>query len=119
MNPFHSFSAPPSPNSVSPPLYLPPFLSRSLFLSLSISISPSPQKLSFFLNPPAASWGQLSEVLSWQFSSITKRGLNIDQLSMLGDKLLGELADAHLAEEVHHSADNTKLMGWSPTEHPY
>ncbi|XP_031439337.1 signal transducer and activator of transcription 1-alpha/beta-like [Clupea harengus] len=50
----------------------------------------SEPKLSFFLNPPAASWGQLSEVLSWQFSSITKRGLNIDQLSMLGDKLLGQ-----------------------------
>ncbi|XP_048390215.1 signal transducer and activator of transcription 1-alpha/beta-like [Stegostoma tigrinum] len=45
--------------------------------------------LAFFSNPPAAKWCQLSEVLSWQFSSITKRGLNAEQLSMLGEKLLG------------------------------
>ncbi|XP_008935719.1 PREDICTED: signal transducer and activator of transcription 1-alpha/beta-like, partial [Merops nubicus] len=45
--------------------------------------------LSFFLNPPCAKWSKLSEVLSWQFSSVTKRGLNADQLSMLGEKLLG------------------------------
>lgn len=48
-----------------------------------------PRNLSFFLNPPCAWWSQLSEVLSWQFSSVTKRGLNADQLSMLGEKLLG------------------------------
>uniref|UniRef100_A0A5F9CRB7 Signal transducer and activator of transcription n=1 Tax=Oryctolagus cuniculus TaxID=9986 RepID=A0A5F9CRB7_RABIT len=47
------------------------------------------ENLSFFLNPPCARWSQLSEVLSWQFSSVTKRGLNGDQLSMLGEKLLG------------------------------
>ncbi|XP_068101026.1 signal transducer and activator of transcription 1-alpha/beta [Hyperolius riggenbachi] len=47
------------------------------------------KNLSFFLNPPAARWAQLSEVLSWQFSSATKRGLNVDQLSMLEEKLLG------------------------------
>ncbi|XP_069790742.1 signal transducer and activator of transcription 1-alpha/beta-like isoform X2 [Narcine bancroftii] len=45
--------------------------------------------LGFFSNPPAATWSQLSEVLSWQFSSVTKRGLNSDQLGMLGEKLLG------------------------------
>ncbi|TUA20073.1 Signal transducer and activator of transcription 1 [Bagarius yarrelli] len=48
--------------------------------------------LSFFVNPPSVSWGQLSEVLSAQFSSITKRGLNAEQLSMLGHKLLGPKA---------------------------
>ncbi|XP_031661469.1 signal transducer and activator of transcription 1-alpha/beta-like isoform X1 [Oncorhynchus kisutch] len=47
------------------------------------------KNLSFFLSPPQATWSQLSDVLSWQFSSITKRGLNNEQLSMLGDKLLG------------------------------
>uniref|UniRef100_A0A8C8G5R6 SH2 domain-containing protein n=1 Tax=Oncorhynchus tshawytscha TaxID=74940 RepID=A0A8C8G5R6_ONCTS len=46
------------------------------------------KNLSFFLSPPQATWNQLSNVLSWQFSSITKRGLNDEQLSMLGDKLL-------------------------------
>ncbi|XP_051885779.1 signal transducer and activator of transcription 1-alpha/beta-like [Pristis pectinata] len=45
--------------------------------------------LGFFSNPPAATWNQLSEVLSWQFSSVTKRGLNNEQLNMLGEKLLG------------------------------
>ncbi|XP_033870941.1 signal transducer and activator of transcription 1-alpha/beta-like isoform X3 [Acipenser ruthenus] len=48
-----------------------------------------PKNLSFFLTPPAARWSQLSEVLSWQFSSVTKRGLNSEQLTMLGEKLLG------------------------------
>ncbi|XP_071212070.1 signal transducer and activator of transcription 1-like isoform X2 [Salvelinus alpinus] len=46
------------------------------------------KNLSFFLSPPQATWSQLSKVLSWQFSSITKRGLNDEQLGMLGDKLL-------------------------------
>uniref|UniRef100_A0A4W5NUB0 Signal transducer and activator of transcription n=1 Tax=Hucho hucho TaxID=62062 RepID=A0A4W5NUB0_9TELE len=48
--------------------------------------------LTFFLSPPQATWSQLSKVLSWQFSSVTKRGLNDEQLSMLGDKLLGREA---------------------------
>ncbi|XP_063069746.1 signal transducer and activator of transcription 1-like [Engraulis encrasicolus] len=52
-------------------------------------LSSEPKNLSFFLDPPSATWAQLSEFLSWQFSSITKRGLNTEQLSMLGDKLLG------------------------------
>ncbi|NWS54187.1 STAT1 protein, partial [Chunga burmeisteri] len=52
-------------------------------------LSTDPKNLSFFLNPPYAKWSKLSEVLSWQFSSVTKRGLNADQLSMLGEKLLG------------------------------
>lgn len=46
------------------------------------------KNLSFFLNPPAARWSQLLEVLTWQFSSATKRGLNSDQLTMLQEKLL-------------------------------
>ncbi|KAL0964007.1 hypothetical protein UPYG_G00316420 [Umbra pygmaea] len=51
-----------------------------------------PKNLLFFLNPPQATWRQLSEVLSWQFSFVTKRGLNDEQLRMLGDKLLGREA---------------------------
>ncbi|KAK7893557.1 hypothetical protein WMY93_022709 [Mugilogobius chulae] len=51
-----------------------------------------PKNLKFFLTPPAAKWSQLSEVLSWQFSSVTKRGLNNEQLNMLADKLLGAKA---------------------------
>ncbi|OXB55165.1 hypothetical protein ASZ78_009172 [Callipepla squamata] len=62
-------------------------------------LSTDPKNLSFFLNPPCAKWSKLSEVLSWQFSSVTKRGLNTDQLSMLGEKLLEgilELIKKHL-----------------------
>ncbi|KAF4093424.1 hypothetical protein AMELA_G00002050 [Ameiurus melas] len=55
-------------------------------------LTSDPKNLSFFVSPPSVSWGQLSEVLSWQFSSITKRGLNAEQLSMLGHKLLGPKA---------------------------
>ncbi|KAG9271712.1 signal transducer and activator of transcription 1-alpha/beta-like [Astyanax mexicanus] len=47
------------------------------------------QNLTFFLKPPMVKWGELSKVLSWQFSSVTKRGLSADQLSVLGDILLG------------------------------
>lgn len=50
------------------------------------------KNLSFFVSPPPCTWGHLAEVLSWQFSSITKRGLNQEQLSMLGAKLLGPKA---------------------------
>ncbi|XP_067357675.1 signal transducer and activator of transcription 1a isoform X1 [Channa argus] len=52
-------------------------------------LTTEPKNLKFFLSPPAAKWSQLSEVLSWQFSSVTKRGLNQEQLNMLADKLLG------------------------------
>uniref|UniRef100_A0A674AW11 Signal transducer and activator of transcription n=1 Tax=Salmo trutta TaxID=8032 RepID=A0A674AW11_SALTR len=55
-------------------------------------LTSEPQNLEFFLSPPTVSWGQLSEVLSWQFSSVTKRGLNDEQLGMLTDKLLGQKA---------------------------
>ncbi|XP_063286233.1 signal transducer and activator of transcription 1-alpha/beta isoform X2 [Pelobates fuscus] len=56
------------------------------------------KNLSFFLNPPAPTWSQLAEVIGWQFSSVTKRGLNTDQLSMLGEKLLGP--NANNAEDL-------------------
>uniref|UniRef100_A0A7N6C285 Signal transducer and activator of transcription n=1 Tax=Anabas testudineus TaxID=64144 RepID=A0A7N6C285_ANATE len=52
-------------------------------------LTTEPKNLKFFLSPPPAKWSQLSEVLSWQFSSVTKRGLNQEQLNMLADKLLG------------------------------
>ncbi|XP_042620389.1 signal transducer and activator of transcription 1-like [Cyprinus carpio] len=47
-----------------------------------------PHNLTFFLNPPQGKWEQLSKVLSWKFSSVTKRALNSEQLRMLADKLL-------------------------------
>ncbi|KAG7270789.1 hypothetical protein CRUP_007305, partial [Coryphaenoides rupestris] len=55
-------------------------------------LTTEPKNLRFFLCPPPATWAQLSDVLSWQFSSVTKRGLNQEQLNMLADKLLGPKA---------------------------
>uniref|UniRef100_A0A3B5MDD6 SH2 domain-containing protein n=1 Tax=Xiphophorus couchianus TaxID=32473 RepID=A0A3B5MDD6_9TELE len=51
-------------------------------------LTDEPRNLGFFGNPPRASWSQLSEVLSWQFSTFAGRGLNKEQLDMLGEKLL-------------------------------
>ncbi|XP_070694438.1 signal transducer and activator of transcription 4 [Pempheris klunzingeri] len=55
-------------------------------------LTDEPRNLAFFGNPPRATWSQLSEVLSWQFSTFAGQGLNKEQLSMLGDKLLGQHA---------------------------
>ncbi|XP_061744973.1 signal transducer and activator of transcription 1a isoform X2 [Nerophis ophidion] len=55
-------------------------------------LTTEPKNLDFLLDPPSAKWSRLSEVLSWQFSSVTKRGLNQEQLNMLADKLLGSKA---------------------------
>lgn len=51
----------------------------------------SPQNVNFFTKPPVGTWDQVAEVLSWQFSSTTKRGLTIEQLTTLAEKLLGEV----------------------------
>uniref|UniRef100_A0A665SVC7 Signal transducer and activator of transcription n=1 Tax=Echeneis naucrates TaxID=173247 RepID=A0A665SVC7_ECHNA len=49
-----------------------------------------PKNVNFFTKPPVGTWDQVAEVLSWQFSSTTKRGLTIEQLTTLAEKLLGE-----------------------------
>uniref|UniRef100_A0A3Q2E2D0 Signal transducer and activator of transcription 4 n=1 Tax=Cyprinodon variegatus TaxID=28743 RepID=A0A3Q2E2D0_CYPVA len=54
-------------------------------------LTDEPRNLGFFGNPTRASWSQLSEMLSWQFSTFAGRGLNKEQLDMLGEKLLGQL----------------------------
>lgn len=50
----------------------------------------SAQNVNFFTKPPVGTWDQVAEVLSWQFSSTTKRGLTIEQLTTLAEKLLGK-----------------------------
>ncbi|XP_074835799.1 signal transducer and activator of transcription 2 [Carettochelys insculpta] len=52
-------------------------------------LSPDPQNQLFFSAPPAAPWAQLAQVLSWQFSAATERGLDSEQLNMLAEKLFG------------------------------
>ncbi|XP_018091729.1 signal transducer and activator of transcription 4 [Xenopus laevis] len=62
--------------------------------------SSEPQNHAFFANPPTANLNQLLEVLSWQFSSYVGRGLNSEQLNMLGDKLIGQpinQGDSHIS----------------------
>ncbi|KAJ8351529.1 hypothetical protein SKAU_G00230050 [Synaphobranchus kaupii] len=55
-------------------------------------LTDEPKNLSFFSSPFSSTWAQLSEVLHWQFSSFVGLGLNKEQLSMLGNKLLGPQA---------------------------
>ncbi|XP_056418350.1 signal transducer and activator of transcription 2 [Hyla sarda] len=54
-------------------------------------LSTNPKDVTFFSNPPAAHWSLIANALSWQFSCCTKRGLNADQLQMLGKKLCGSI----------------------------
>ncbi|XP_062862475.1 signal transducer and activator of transcription 1-like isoform X2 [Trichomycterus rosablanca] len=75
------------------------------------------QNLGFFLNPPPVKWGELVKVLSWQFSSITKRGLNAEQLNMLADKLLGPDARGNPDELIYwnkfsRGAANERVPFW-------
>lgn len=44
----------------------------------------------FFANVPAAPWQQFGEMLSWQFFSATKRGLDDNQRNMIAYKLFGK-----------------------------
>ncbi|XP_070813978.1 signal transducer and activator of transcription 2 isoform X2 [Chaetodon trifascialis] len=53
-------------------------------------VSQNTKDVMFFANCPAATWPQFGEMLSWQFLSATKRGLNDDQLVMIADKLFGK-----------------------------
>lgn len=58
------------------------------YVDLGVSV----QNVNFFTKPPVGTWDQVAEVLSWQFSSTTKRGLTIEQLTTLAEKLLGEVS---------------------------
>uniref|UniRef100_A0A8C2L1H5 Signal transducer and activator of transcription n=1 Tax=Cyprinus carpio TaxID=7962 RepID=A0A8C2L1H5_CYPCA len=49
-----------------------------------------PENVKFFETSPAATWPQFGEMLSWQFLSCGKRGLDNDQLETLAIKLFGK-----------------------------
>ncbi|XP_069564293.1 signal transducer and activator of transcription 2 isoform X1 [Brachyistius frenatus] len=49
-----------------------------------------PKDVMFFANSPAATWQQFGEMLSWQFLSATKRGLDEAQLEMIAHRLFGK-----------------------------
>uniref|UniRef100_A0A671LZ93 Signal transducer and activator of transcription n=1 Tax=Sinocyclocheilus anshuiensis TaxID=1608454 RepID=A0A671LZ93_9TELE len=52
-------------------------------------LCPDPKNIKFFETSPAATWPQFGEMLSWQFLSCGKRGLDNDQLETLAIKLFG------------------------------
>ncbi|KAM9362298.1 signal transducer and activator of transcription 2 isoform 2-T2 [Symphorus nematophorus] len=54
-------------------------------------VSQDPKDVMFFANCPAATWPQFGEMLSWQFLSATKRGLNEAQLEMIANRLFGKM----------------------------
>ncbi|XP_070758290.1 signal transducer and activator of transcription 2 isoform X3 [Enoplosus armatus] len=53
-------------------------------------LSEDTKDIMFFANSPAATWPQFGEMLSWQFLSATKRGLNDAQLEMIAHRLFGK-----------------------------
>ncbi|XP_051260841.1 signal transducer and activator of transcription 1-alpha/beta [Dicentrarchus labrax] len=67
-----------------------------------------PRNLSLFADPPPLTWQQLSQVLSWQFLSVGKRGLDEDQLAMLRDKIVGDGPD----DLVHWSKFSKNEGAW-------
>ncbi|XP_055975986.1 signal transducer and activator of transcription 2 isoform X2 [Sorex fumeus] len=80
-------------------------------------LSSNPQNQQFFSSPCKAPWSVLGLALSWQFSSYIGRGLNVEQLHMLKNKLFGEdvqSEDAVLswADFVKRESPPGKLKFW-------
>lgn len=53
-------------------------------------ISVDTKDIRFFANCPVAFWPQFGEMLSWQFLSATKRGLDDSQLEMIAQRIFGK-----------------------------
>uniref|UniRef100_A0A8C4DJ96 Signal transducer and activator of transcription n=1 Tax=Dicentrarchus labrax TaxID=13489 RepID=A0A8C4DJ96_DICLA len=68
----------------------------------------------FFANSPAAPWPVFGEMLSWQFLSATKRGLNDTQLEMIAHKLFGKGQDYNTCKVAwsKFSKENTPDTFW-------
>lgn len=77
-------------------------------------ISLDTNDIMFFANSPAATWPQFGEMLSWQFHSATKRGLNDDQLEMIAHRLFGKHQnyDACKVAWSKFSKENTPDTFW-------
>ncbi|MBN3319233.1 STAT3 protein, partial [Atractosteus spatula] len=74
-----------------------------------------PKNIEFFNNSSTATWPQLAEMLSWQFLSMTKRGLDSDQLSMIAQKLFGKQQnyDSFRVTWARFSKENLPGLGFS------
>lgn len=68
----------------------------------------------FFASAPAAPWLQFGEMLSWQFLSLTKRGLDEAQLEMIAYRLFGKQPSSnHLKVSwSKFSKENTPSTFW-------
>ncbi|KAK7877420.1 hypothetical protein WMY93_031865 [Mugilogobius chulae] len=53
-------------------------------------LSQDTKDIRFFATSPSAPWPQFAEMLSWQFLSSTKLGLNETQLEMIASRLFGK-----------------------------
>ncbi|KAM6928108.1 signal transducer and activator of transcription 2 [Xenentodon cancila] len=77
-------------------------------------LSQDPKDVMFFANTPAAPWPQFAEMLSWQFLSATKHGLNDAQLEMIGQRLFGrqQSYDSNMVAWSKFSKENTPESFW-------
>ncbi|XP_061583571.1 signal transducer and activator of transcription 2 isoform X2 [Cololabis saira] len=77
-------------------------------------LSQDPKDVMFFANTPAAPWPQFGEMLSWQFLSATKRGLDDAQLEMIGHRLFGKQQsyDTNKVAWSKFSKENTPDTFW-------
>ncbi|GLD67921.1 signal transducer and activator of transcription 1-alpha/beta-like protein [Lates japonicus] len=75
-------------------------------------LTTEPKNLKFFLSPPPAKWSQLSEILSWQFSSVTKRGLNQEQLNIKGGGSAGDKCPGTFLLRFSEASRKTITFTW-------
>lgn len=77
-------------------------------------LSQDTKDVMFFANAPAAPWPQFGEMLSWQFQSATKRGLNDAQLEMIAHRLFGKQRNYENCKVTwpKFSKDNTPSTFW-------
>lgn len=81
-------------------------------------LSTKTQNQQFFLNPPKAPWNLLGSALSWQFSSYVGRGLSVEHLNMLRNKLFGKNAKTEdtllsWADFIKRESPPGKLPFWT------
>ncbi|KAJ0023751.1 hypothetical protein NQD34_003650 [Periophthalmus magnuspinnatus] len=73
-----------------------------------------PKDIRFFTAPPSAPWPQFAEMLSWQFLSATKLGLNEAQLEMIAFRLFGKQQSYNdlTVSWAKFSKENTPFTFW-------
>ncbi|XP_055016148.1 signal transducer and activator of transcription 2 isoform X2 [Boleophthalmus pectinirostris] len=68
----------------------------------------------FFATAPSAPWPQFAEMLSWQFLSATKCGLNAEQLEMIAFRLFGKQQSYNhlMVSWAKFSKENSPITFW-------